>query len=365
MAQLLSVGLVGCGAISGAYLSYARNFSNLRVTACADLVRSAAGKKAAEFGIGRVMEVDQLLSDPSIDVVLNLTVPKAHANVTLAALAAGKHVYCEKPLGISRVEGQQIVEAARRANRKVGVAPDTFLGAGLQTARKAIDDGLIGTPTAFTSFMMSPGHESWHPSPEFFYAPGGGPMLDMGPYHITALLNLLGPVREISGATSIAIPQRTITSQPKAGKVVEVEINDHVTGLMRFENGAVGTIIMSFATHHSHLAGEQPITIFGTEGTLRVPDPNHFDGPVHVRRRDDADWQPVPHAFATGYGRAIGLADLCDSIVKERPARAGLDQGFAVLDLMLGFTDSSNSGRVYRPSVKYERPKLLTADERF
>jgi predicted dehydrogenase len=313
--------------------------------------------------VPRACSVKQLLDDESIEIVLNLTIPKAHAPVALETIAAGKHMYAEKPLGTSREEARQVMDAARAKGVLTGCAPDTFMGSGIQTARKVIDDGAIGRPVAFTAFMMCPGHESWHPNPEFYYQVGGGPMFDMGPYYLTALLNLLGPVKRISGAASIAIPQRTITHRnkegapgPKFGKKINVETPDHICGTMEFENGAVGSIITSFATRFPGYDGKQPITIFGTEGTLRVPDPNQFDGPVHLRRNDDPDWTQVPPAAPPGYGRAVGLADMAQALRSKRGFRANGEQAYAVVDLMQGFLDSAESGRAYEPAVKYQRP---------
>jgi predicted dehydrogenase len=333
----------------------------LEMSACADLNRQAAEKKAAEFAVPRVLDVEELIADRSIDLVLNLTVPKAHASLCLAALKAGKHVYVEKPLAVTREDGQAILSEAKKRKLLVGCAPDTFLGSGLQTARKAIDDGLIGRPVAFTALMMCPGHEHWHPNPEFYYEVGGGPMLDMGPYYLTALLNCLGPVKRLTGLASVAIPERTILSQPKKGKKVRVETPDHITGCMEFEQGAVGTIVTSFATRFPQYDGNTPITIFGTDGTLLVPDPNAFSGPVKLRKKDDADFSEVPAIFEHQYERSVGVADLACAIQEGRQARSSGEQGFAVLDLMLGFLDSSRTGKAYQPITRYERPKPLPA----
>src|ERR1043165_2208915 len=209
MPQPIRIGLIGCGAIRGAYLTHARAFPILQFTACSDIDLQKAKAKALEFQIPRVLTVDELLRDPHVDIILNLSIPKAHAEISLRALEAGKHVYCEKPLGISMAEGQAILAAAKSRNLRVGCAPDTFMGAGLQTARQLLDEGAIGRPVAFTAFMMCPGHEHWHPNPQFFYENGGGPMFDMGPYYLTALLNFFGPVTRITSAASIAIPDRT------------------------------------------------------------------------------------------------------------------------------------------------------------
>lgn len=365
------VGIVGCGAISGQYLRKAASFPILEMAACADLDPARAKAKAEEFQIPRACSVDELINDPSIEIVLNLTVPKAHVPIALQAVQAGKHTYAEKPLGVNRDEGRKLMEAAKRRGVRIGCAPDTFLGAGIQTARKLVEQGVIGKPVAFTAYMMGRGHESWHPSPEFYYEVGGGPMMDMGPYYLTALLNILGPVKRISGFCSIAIPERTITHKnkegqpgPKFGKKITVETPDHYCGLMEFSNGCVGSIIQSFATHKSMHDGKQPITIFGTEGTIRVPDPNGFDGPVSVNviGKDGADWREVPHEFVTGYGRSVGLADMAYAIRSGRPLRASGEQAFAVLDLMQGFLDSSTSAKAYEPETSYSKPKPMPAE---
>ena len=363
MADKVRVGVIGTGAISGAYLGMAKNFPIVEIAACADVNLDAAKKKAEEFQIPRACTVDELLADASIEIVLNLTVPKAHVPIATRAIEAGKHTYAEKPLGIDRDEAAKMLAAAQQKKLRVGCAPDTFMGAGIQTARKVIEEGLIGKPVAFTAFMMGRGHESWHPSPEFYYEKGGGPMFDMGPYYLTALLNLLGPVKRITGMTGIQIPQRTITSEPKKGKTITVETPDHVTGLVEFENGAIGTIVQSFAMRFAEQVGnKQPIIVFGIDGTLRVPDPNQFDGPVHVRLADEPEWREVPHAFVAGYGRSVGLADMAYAIRSGRKHRCSAEQAFAVLDLMAGFQDSSDAGKHVTPRTRYEKPAPMRAD---
>jgi len=353
------VGIIGCGAISSNYLTNARNLPILEVVACADLDLERAQAKAAEFGVPKACTPEELIADSSVELILNLTIPAAHAAVALAAIDAGKHVHNEKPLATTRAEGMRLIETARERGVLVGCAPDTFMGAGLQSARMAVDEGLIGKPVAFTGFMLGRGPESFHPSPEFFYEPGGGPMFDMGPYYLTALLNLLGPVRRLQGASAIEIPERTIMKGPREGAKLSVSTPDHVCGTLEFECGALGTLITSFAIAHGEYDRKYPITIYGTEGALRVPDPNYFDGEVWVRRIEDAEWQPVPHVIPTGYGRSIGLADLAYAIRSGRPHRASGDQGMAVLDLMQGFLDSSNSGAAYTPVIPYQRPAPL------
>lgn len=363
--ESLKVGIIGCGAISGAYLSMARHFPGIEIVAAADLNPAAAQARAREFHIPRVASVEQLLADASVDLVLNLTIPTAHAPVSLAAIDAGKHVFSEKPLGISREEGRRILDAARQRGVRIGCAPDTFLGAGLQTARELIDHGSIGRPVAFTAFMMNHGHESWHPNPEFYYQPGGGPMFDMGPYYLTALLNLLGPIRRLSGMAAIAVPDRTITSRPLAGRKIDVRVPDHVAGTIEFENGAIGSLVQTFAVWHPDYDQKHPIVIYGTEGTLKVPDPNQFDGAVLLRGEKDNAWREEWGPFAKGYGRAVGLAEMAHAIQSDRPHRANDELAFAVLDAMQGFFDSSASGQAYAPAGTFIRPSPLRANGRF
>jgi predicted dehydrogenase len=345
------IGLIGCGAISGAYLTHARAFPILQFTACSDIDLEKAKAKALEFQVPRVLSVDEILRDANVDIILNLTIPKAHADISLRALASGKQVYSEKPLGISIVEGQSILAAARKNNSRVGCAPDTFLGAGLQTTRKLIDDGAIGRPVAFTAFMMCPGHEHWHPNPQFFYEAGGGPMFDMGPYYLTALLNFFGPIRRIAAIASHTVQKR----RTAGGEMISVLTPDHIAGTIEFKNGVVGTLITSFATRFPQYDTAQPITIYGTEGTLKVPDPNHFDGPVHLRRSNDPDFQMIPPSFHAGYGRSVGLADMAYALRSGRPHRASVEQAYAVLEAMEASLESSRQGRAIEPQAPYER----------
>lgn len=362
MAEPVRVGIVGCGAISGNYLKNAQNLPILEMAACADLDMDRARARAEEFGVPRVLSVEELIADPEIDLVLNLTIPAAHAPLALQTLAAGKHAYAEKPLAVTRDEGRKVVEAAKASGLYAGCAPDTFLGAGIQTARKLLDDGIIGRPVAFTAFMLGRGPEHFHPDPNFFYQPGGGPMFDMGPYYVTALLNLLGPVKRITGTATIAIPEREVGKGPKAGEKIQVNTPDHVCGTMEFVNGAAGTLVTSFSVPHGLYDRKHPITIYGTEGTMKIPDPNTFDGEVEFRRVEDEEWTTAPHVFVAGYGRSVGLADMAYAVRSGRPARASAQQALAVLDLMQGFLDSSASGTAYEPSVSYERPALMPAD---
>lgn len=355
--QRTKIGIVGCGAISGIYLTAPRRFDILEITACADLDLERARARAAEYGVPRACTVAELLADPEIEIVVNLTIPKAHAEVALAAIAAGKSVYNEKPLAISREDGRRMLAAAAERGVRVGCAPDTFLGAGLQTCRKLIDDGVIGRPVAGTAFMVSPGHESWHPDPDFYYQPGGGPMFDMGPYYLTALVSMLGPVRRVTGSTAVTYPTRTITSQPKYGQTITVNTPTHVAGVLDFAAGAVGTIITSFDVWGANLP---LLEIYGTEGSLSLPDPNGFGGPVRVRQARTSTWNEIPlsHGYSDN-NRGIGVADMAYALRSGRPHRANGELAYHVLDIMHAFHDASREDRHIAVQSSCERPAPL------
>jgi len=304
----VKVGVIGCGNISGIYLKNARNLEVIQVVACADMVAERAAAKAAEYGVPRACSVEEMLGDSQVETVLNLTVPRVHAEIALAALRAGKSVYNEKPLAISREDGARILAIARERGLRVGCAPDTFLGGGHQTVRRLIDDGAIGEPVAATAFMVCHGHESWHPDPEFYYEIGGGPMFDMGPYYLTVLIHLLGPVRRVCASARITFPERTITSEPKRGKRIHVETPTHIAGVLDLAGGQVATLVTSFDVWHAQVP---LIEVYGSTGSVSVPDPNGFGGPVRVRRAADREWSEVPLTF--GYAdnsRGLGLADM-------------------------------------------------------
>ena len=353
----VKIGIVGCGNISAIYLKMAKTFPILETAAVADLLPERAQARAQEFGVPRACTVEELLADPSIEIVLNLTTPHSHAPVALAALAAGKSVYNEKPLAIRREDAQEMLRLAAAKGLRVGGAPDTFLGAGHQTCRKAIDDGLIGTPVAATAFMTNHGHESWHPDPEFYYQLGGGPMFDMGPYYLTALVNLLGPVRRVTGSARVSFAQRTITSQPKNGKVIQVEVPTHVAGILDFAGGAVGTIITSFDVWKAELPR---IEIYGSLGTLSVPDPNTFGGTVRLWQAGAKEWTELPLLpnYAENW-RSLGVADMAHAIRAGRPHRASGELTYHVLDLMHAFHDASQQDRHVALQSTCERPAPL------
>ncbi len=355
--QPVKVGVIGCGTISGIYLKTIKHLKILEAVACADLFLERAQERAAEFEVPRACSVEALLADPEVELVINLTIPAAHAEVALAALQAGKHVYNEKPLAISREDARRLLDLAQERGLLVGAAPDTFLGGGLQTCRKLLDDGWIGEPVAAFAAMTGHGPERWHPDPAFFYKRGAGPMLDMGPYYLTALVALLGPIRRVTGSTRISFPERTITSAPRYGQTITVETPTHIAGVFDFASGVIGTIITSFDVWSSRLPR---IEIYGTRGSLGVPDPNTFGGPVLVRRAGAQDWSeaPLTHGYSEN-SRGIGVADMAYALRLGRPQRANGALAYHVLDVMLAFEESSEQGRHIEITSACERPAPL------
>ncbi len=357
--EKVGIGFIGCGNISAAYLKAAAAFPILDVKAVADINPQAAEARGSEFRIP-ARSIDDLLADPGIEIVVNLTIPLAHVEVGLQAIAAGKHVHSEKPLAIATAEARRLLDAAGAKGLRVGCAPDTFLGGAHQTCRKLIDDGAIGMPIAGTAFFMCPGHERWHPNPGFYYLTGGGPMLDMGPYYITDLVNLLGPIRRVAGITARARPERLITSEPLNGTTIPVEVATHAAGTLEFVSGAVVSIVMSFdVARHRH----RPIEIYGSEGAMAVPDPNWFGGQIEIGTAD-GDWRPVitEHAYANGNFRVIGVADMAHAIRNGRPHRASGELAFHVLEVMEAFQRSSDEGNHIIIESRPERPSALPAD---
>ncbi len=358
----VKVGVIGCGNISGIYFRNGALFNSTEIVACADLVPERAKASAEEFSIPKACSVDELLADSEIELVLNLTIPKAHGPLGLDALEAGKCVHTEKPLAVTREDGRRMVALAKEKGVLLGAAPDTFMGAGLQTCRKLIDDGWIGEPVAATAFMQCHGNEHWHPDPGFFYQPGGGPMFDMGPYYITALVSLMGPVKQVSGVTRTAFSERLITSEPRYGEVISVNTATHVAGAMDFANGAVATMVMSFDVWGHHLPC---IEIHGTEGSLSVPDPNGFGGVVQVCRPRTREWETVPltHQYAEN-ARGIGPADMACALRTGRRHRANEALAYHVLDVMHAFQDSSDKGAHVTLESTCERPAPLPMNPR-
>ncbi|GIV85092.1 MAG: dehydrogenase [Candidatus Roseilinea sp.] len=361
MITRVNVGIIGCGNISPLYFRACRSLEILNLVGCADLDGSRAEARAREFDT-RAFSVEALLAHPDVQIIINLTTPQAHGEIGMAALEAGKSVYNEKPLALSREEARRMLALAQAKGLRVGGAPDTFMGAGIQTCRKLIDEGAIGEPVAATAFMMSRGHESWHPDPEFYYQPGGGPMFDMGPYYLTALVTLIGPVRRVTGSARITFPERTITSQPKHGQKIAVRVPTHVAGVLDFASGAIGAIVTSFDVWKHSMPC---IEIYGSEGSLQVPDPNSFGGPVRIARAGEQEWTDVTltHPYSR-QSRGLGVADMAYAMQSGRPHRASGELTYHVLDIMHAIHDASNEGRHVPIESACERPAPLPADLR-
>lgn len=353
--SIARAGIIGCGNISQAYFTAIAKLNDLEIVACADMKMAAAQAKATEHGLD-ALSVAELLARADIDVVINLTLPQTHASVNTDILNAGKHAYCEKPFAVTREEGQAVLALALSKGLRVGCAPDTFLGGGLQTARKLIDDGAIGRPVSGTAFMACPGHESWHPNPGFYYLNGGGPLFDMGPYYITALVNMLGPVAEVAALNSRKADERVATSEGAAGQKLSVEIDTHVSSILRFESGAVITMVMSFDVH-KHTGHN--IEIHGTDGSLSVPDPNHFDGTVRLAKAG-GDWEDIPLTHGhTDNMRGIGPTDLAVAAQKDRAHRCSGDLAYHVLDVMHAIVEASELKKHVAVASRCDRPAAL------
>ncbi len=351
------VGIVGCGNISAIYMKNLTTvFRNVEVIACCDIIPERAKQRSEEYGIPRVYTPEEFYKDPDIELVVNLTPPKVHTEVELLALNAGKHVYTEKPFGVKREDAEVVMKLAKEKNLLAGGAPETFLGGGLQTCRKFIDDGWIGRPVSAAAFMMGHGPESWHPDPEFFYEFGGGPMFDMGPYYITALVTMLGPIKKVAGATSISFPERTITNKTKYGKKIPVEIPTYISGSLTFASGAIGTLITSFDTWASTLPR---IEIHGELGTLICPDPNTFGGPIRYFKAGSDGWKEIPPIYPNlENSRGIGVSDMARVIAAgEGRPRVHCDLPFHVLDVMQSLHESSDSDKILTLTSTCERPE--------
>ncbi len=358
---ILRVGLVGCGNISRIYLTNMKHFPAMKCVAVSDIDPARAQDRAKEFGINRALTPEALIADPEVDIVLNLTIPAAHAEVNLKALEAGKHAFTEKPFATSIADAKKVLETARKKNLLVGCAPDTVLGGGIQTCRTLIDDGLIGEVIGATAFMASHGPESWHPDPEFFYQSGGGPMLDMGPYYLSSLVQLIGPIKKISAVARASFAERTVGSGAKAGKKIKVETPTHFSGQAIFESGAVATIMMSFDVWAARLPR---IEIYGTKGSLSVPDPNTFGGPVSYFDPKFKDWveMKLVHPFQEN-ARGLGLADMAQAVRDKRAHRASGDLAAHVLEAMLSFEESSKQEKAVSLSIPCQRPAAMKAGE--
>jgi predicted dehydrogenase len=354
----MRVGVIGCGTVSEPYLRNMTASPALEVVACSDLVMERAEARAAQFGIPGVCTQAELLADQAIDVVVNLTVPRVHFEVTLAALEARKHVWSEKPLAMDRTESATLLRVADERGLQLGCAPDTVLGAGIQTSRKLLDEGAIGRPLAGAAFFMSPGPESWHPDPIFLYQPGAGPLFDVGVYYVSALVNLLGPVASVAAFGRVLYPERVIGSGPHAGESFSVGTDTYVTSILRFENEALVNLVATFGVWGAELPRLQ---VYGGGGVLEVPDPNTFGGPVRVNRHaEEGGFADVPLAFDhTSHCRncrGLGVVDLAEAVREGRAPRASGTIAHHVLDVMQSIRESASQGRHVEVTTTCERP---------
>lgn len=359
----VKIGIIGCGMISDAYFKSSQKFNLIEVVACSDIIPERAKAKEELYGC-KAMTNAELLAQNDIEIVLNLTPPCVHSTIALATLKAGKHAYSEKPFGVNSAEAAKVMALAKKKGLRVGCAPDTFLGGGQQTARKMLDDGWIGKPISATAMVLGRGPEKWPQAP-FFYDYGAGPMLDLGPYYITALVNLFGPAKRVCAMTKKGSEFRTYgkdvadtyQDQYKPFDRYPVNVTTHLTGVIEFESGVLATVISSFESYaHNH----PPIEIYGDEGTMTVPDPNTFGGPVKILRRDDRKWieAPLSHGY-TENSRSIGAADMAVAIQTGRDHRCNGDLANHVLEILLSFDKSSTSSKFVELKTTCKRPEPL------
>ena len=351
----MNVGIVGCGVISRHYAENAAAFGSFELVACADLVRERAVELAEAHGLA-VASIDELLADPAIQVVLNLTPSGAHAAVTRAALEAGKHVYTEKPLAVDVPEGMELLERAEQLELRIGCAPDIFLGSAYQAARALIDEGGIGEPLAVSAAMLVGGPNAWHPNPEQFFSDGAGPLLDMGPYYLTAIVALLGPIRRVAGFASVREPEREIMTGPRAGERFAVTTPTHASATMELDGGVTANLVASFEANDRYVCD---LEIHGTDRVLSLPDPNAFGGLLRIRQ-SQGDWEAVPY---TGRGaqesRGVGLHEMVEAIAEGRKHRASGQLGLHVLDAARSILRAAEEGRTVTVETSVEQPEPL------
>lgn len=366
MAEGLRVGIIGCGNISTAYLTLAPMFKGYEIVAVADINMDNANARAAEFGV-RAETVEAVLATRDVDLVINLTIPAAHVDVSRAILNAGKHVYSEKPFVLSLTEAQELGEIAKANNLRIGSAPDTFMGGSHQLARNLIDAGAVGKVTSGAAVIMSSGMEDWHPNPDFFFQKGGGPILDLGPYYICNLVQLLGPVKKVTSFTGMASETRTIQNGQRNGETVPVETPTTIHSVLSFESGAIITLLASWDVW----ASNHPIMeLYGSEGTLNLPDPNFFGGTLTVTERSgdpvEKSWDHpfnVPNFEQTQANyRGAGLADMALAISEGRPHRCNDAFATHVVEVMTAILEAGEIGTVMTTTTTCSRPDVLGPD---
>ena len=367
----LGIGIIGCGNISTSYLRLAPLFKGLKVRAVADINPDAAKARAEEYNV-KAQSVEDLLANPEVDVVINLTIPDAHFGVTKRILEAGKHAYSEKPLVLNLKEGKTLRDLAAKKGLAVGCAPDTFLGGAHQQARAALDEGKVGTITAGSAAVLNHGMEHWHPNPDFFFLPGAGPMLDLGPYYVANLINLLGPVKRVGALTSSAQAERTISNGPRNGQTVPVKTPTNIHALLEFHSGATINLSTSWDVWHHK---RNHFELYGTEGTLYVPDPNFFGGTVEIGSKSGKlkALKPWKHPFGkvnqnhngrelANY-RTAGLADMVAALVEGRDARCSLERALHGVDVMTACLTSGETGKFVTLTTTCTRPAALSPAE--
>lgn len=340
MSRTLGVGIVGAGVISGQYLSNISRLSNLHLVGFSDLNQSRAQSIAAQHGV-KAFEGDSIYSSSDVDIILNLTLPQSHAAVNLKALNNGKHVYLEKPFALTMEEAAPVIELAKKNRLRIGCAPDTFLGTGVQTSKFLLEHGAIGTPFAASAFWSAPGHELWHPNPQFYYLNGAGPLFDMGPYYLTALIFLLGPITSVIGNATHSSRNRKVHTGDLAQTPISVEVETHISSILTHASGAQSSIMVSFEVWGSRLP---TIEIYGTSGTITVPDPNQFSEKTFIYTENEQEWKAVePLAGYIDAGRGYGLSEMAAAIEKGRPHSASGDLGVHVLEVMESILKSARS----------------------
>lgn len=343
----LNIGIIGIGKISGIYLdNLTQKFTDYtRVTALCDLITERASTAAKKYGIQKILTTEEILKDADIDIILNLTTPQVHFELCKQALLQGKHVYVEKPLSLSYEEAQELVDLAKEKKLQLGGAPDTFLGAGIQTCIKLLTDGWIGDVVAASASMLCHGHERWHPDPAFYYHTGGGPLFDMGPYYLTTLVSLFGSVHRLCASTKQTFKTRRITSEPLNGTIIDVTVPTHISGILDFKCGATVTLTTSFDIWHHSMPY---IEVYGTKGSLKIPDPNTFGGPVLFCKKNTQDWIELPLLFEHAENsRGIGLDDMARAIINNTKHKANANMLLHVVEIMCGMHTASEKGVYY------------------
>ena len=347
MSEPLRVGVVGCGMIASRYVADSHAFEHWQPVACADLDRALGDAFAAEHGL-RPLAVDELIADPEVELVLNLTPPAAHAAVVGAVLAAGKHAYTEKPLAATAAEARALVADADRRGLRLGCAPDTFLGSAYECGRRLLEEGAIGRPLGVTAEMLVGGPDGWHPNAEMFYRAGGGPVLDIAPYYLTAIVSLLGPIAAVTGFTATPTPERTLAAGPRAGETIAVDVPTHAAAVLRLEQGALATLTVSFEARGQYLSG---LVVHGTEGSLVLPDANAFGGDVVLRRGRDHAETVAYESRGAQETRGIGIEELVQALRAGRPHRASGELALHVLEAAEAMAAGAGEPQAIAPGV--------------